>query len=94
MFLTDDAATRFMAFGVAANQLLAIQCPACGVGGHYPWDCGTVHGLNNLARTHRVPWEWGAMKGAMYYQDWEAGHQAEVLRHREVQAAKRAKAKK
>lgn len=66
-----------------------IACPACGGGGHYPWDCATIHGLNKLARAHSVQWEWGALKGGVYYQAWVAANPDVVAKHNERKAKER-----
>lgn len=70
-------------------QLNGIACPACGGGGHYPWDCATIHGLNKLARAHSVQWEWGALKGGVYYQAWVAANPDVVAKHNERKAKER-----
>lgn len=72
LFLTAAAQDKWDAFSVAYQQLVgAHQCPACNQFGHYPWDCATTHGANKLAQHHGVSWEWGALKGAIYYGAWE-----------------------
>lgn len=61
---------------------MAVQCPACSGMGHYPWDCGTSKQLTEAARINGVSWEFGALKGAAYYEVWENGNGDIVMEHK------------
>ena len=57
-------------FGEAVGAIWTTQCFVCGGHGHEEISCGTRAELDVAARANGVSWEWGAIKGALYYEDW------------------------
>ena len=61
---------RWRHFGEAVNAIWPTICQVCGGHGHEEIECGTRATLDVTARAIGINWEWGAIKGALYYHDW------------------------
>ena len=75
LFLTDPQRDKEAAFHVSAVSLMNERCHCCDQQGHDMFDCSTLKNLNALAKANGISWEWGATKGAIYYDAWIAANQ-------------------
>ena len=74
LYLTDAQRANEASFHQAAVALLRETCHICGCTGHDMFQCATLKNLNALAKAHGIAWEWGATKGAIYYEQWVANN--------------------
>ena len=84
--------TRWERFGEAVGAIWTTQCFVCGGAGHEEINCGTRAELDVAARAQGVSWEWGAVKGVLYYEDWLAANPARASA-RSARAAARSRSR-
>ena len=68
LVISDRA--KWAQFARAMGVIWTTECFVCGGHGHEEIDCGSRAQLDVAARGLGVSWEWGAVKGALYYEEW------------------------
>ena len=63
----ENDTTKFL---TAAAHALRTNCNTCGGKGHAMETCSSRIALDAAAKEMGISWEWGAAKGAAYYQEW------------------------
>jgi len=82
LFLNDDSRRKCQAWWTAVQALIGANCHVCEQPGHDMEQCATLKNMNSLAKKHSVSWEWGATKGAVYYQAYAAANPNLIIQNK------------